>query len=300
MNRPPHAAAPPLDQRTAQAFANSWNHLPAGSVYTREQFEDWFVPLSREDVVGRSVLELGCGNGSLLVHLLGWEPAALEGVDLGDSVRSAEANLRAAGKDSSRCRVTRGDLVARRPPAGDPGADLVYCIGVLHHLQNPEAGFASVLANTRPGGRFHCWVYGHEGNAVVRLFVEPLRRVLSRCPWWFTKHVAATALAAPVFLYAKGLCRLPAAAAPLTTGLPLADYCRWIGKREFAFVRHVVFDQLVTPQTVYLRRETLEGWLRMHGAEIVPGSAYVIQRNGNSWKFGGVRTPAKDAATPAQ
>lgn len=31
------------DQRTADAFATSWNNLPAGSVYTREQYADWLV-----------------------------------------------------------------------------------------------------------------------------------------------------------------------------------------------------------------------------------------------------------------
>ena len=71
------------DSKTAAAFANSWNHLPAGSVYTLAQFEDWLAPLTRADVEGRTVLELGCGNGSLLVHLAGWNPGQLEGIDLG-------------------------------------------------------------------------------------------------------------------------------------------------------------------------------------------------------------------------
>ena len=34
------------DDRNAAAFATSWNNLPAGSVYTREQVEDWFAPLT--------------------------------------------------------------------------------------------------------------------------------------------------------------------------------------------------------------------------------------------------------------
>ena len=53
-----------------------------------------------------------------------------------------------------------------------------------------------------------------------------------------------------------------------------------------AFFRHVAFDQLVTPRTVYIDRATIVRWLR-HGS-IEPGSTYVLMRNGNSWKFGGV------------
>lgn len=268
----------PADQATADAFANSWNHLPEGSVYTRAQFEDWFAPVTRDDFAGREVLELGCGNGSLLVHAADWQPRRLVGVDLGDSVRSARANIERTGFPAE---VQQGDLTTFT----SDGFDLVYCIGVLHHLKDPEAGFRSVLANTRPGGRFHCWVYAREGNALIVGIVDPIRRVASHLPWWFTKHVLATLLVAPYFLYAKLLGALPRLG--WLKRLPLYDYSLWIAEREFAFFRHVAFDQLVTPQTVYLQRSDIEAWLARHDAEIDPGSTYLIFRNGNSWKFGG-------------
>src|SRR4051812_14477169 len=97
-----------IDQQTADAFASSWNNLPPGSVYTREQFEDWLAPVSRQDVEGREVIELGCGNGSLLVHMTSWQPKQLIGVDLGESVRSARENVAHTGFD--RVEVQQGDL----------------------------------------------------------------------------------------------------------------------------------------------------------------------------------------------
>src|SRR5580692_9795958 len=138
------------DLETAAAFAHSWNSLPLGSVYSRAQFEDWLAPLGRADVAGRTVLELGCGNASLLVHLRDWRPALLEGVDLGASVLSARRNL--DQKCAGPWAVYQGDLTSYR---GEP-RDLVYCIGVLHHLKNPRIGFQSIIANTKPGGKFHC------------------------------------------------------------------------------------------------------------------------------------------------
>lgn len=272
------ASASP-DQATADAFDSSWTRLPAGSVYTPAQFADWLAPLARADLEGRRVLELGCGGGSLLVHAADWGPRELVGVDLGASVATAAENLRRAG--AADARVLRADLVAFRDP--EP-FDVVYCIGVLHHLADPRAGFEAVLANTRPGGRFHCWVYAHEGNAVVRWLVEPLRRVASRLPWWLTKYALATPLAVPFFLYARALAALRS---PALRRLPLADYALWIAPREFAFFRHVAFDQLVAPRTAYLRRATVEAWLGAPAVE--PGTAYVVFRNGNSWKFGGRR-----------
>lgn len=272
------------DQSTADAFATSWNNLPPGSVYTAGQVLDWFAPLGPEDVRDARVLEMGCGNGSLMVHVASWSPRQLDGIDLGASVDSARANLEASG--ASRWRVWQADLTSF---ADAQGYDLVYSIGVLHHLEDPRAGFESVIRNVRPGGRFHCWVYAREGNAWVIALVDPLRRVASRLPWRITKYGLATPLALPFYAYARLVAALPSAARP--RWLPLRDYCVWIAPREFAFFRHVAFDQLVTPRTAYLERATLAGWLAGN-SDIDPGTTYLIMRNENSWKFGGRRRSA--------
>lgn len=282
MNQP---VTPARDESTAQAFATSWNNLPGGSVYSAAQFADWMAPLGRDDVRGRRVLELGCGNASLMVHAAAWEPARLVGVDLGDSVRSARVNMQGCGADWE---VLQGDLVK----FDSEGFDVAYCIGVLHHLKRPQAGFDSVVRNTKPGGCFHCWVYAREGNALVRLVVEPVRRVACHLPWWATKYLVATPLVAPYFLYAKALAWLTRGGsgglARVLRALPLFDYSMWIAQRDFAFFRHVAFDQLVTPQTRYISREEVDAWLRANPS-VAEGSTYVIMRNGNSWKFGGRR-----------
>ncbi|MEY2508017.1 MAG: hypothetical protein QOH01_2346 [Verrucomicrobiota bacterium] len=266
-----------LDTATAEAFATSWNNLPPGSVYSRPQFEEWFAPLTEEDVNGKSVLELGCGNGSLLVHVARWHPTRLVGVDLGASVSSAQKNMEAAG--CPECEIVKCDLTAFK----SGGFDVVYSIGVLHHLKEPAEGFASVIENTRPGGQFHCWVYAREGNAVVRYFVDPIRKIASRLPWWITKYLIATPLAVPFYFYAKLLRAFRGL--PFLRKAPLYAYSLWIAQRDFLFFRHVAFDQLVTPQTAYIDRARVESWLK-HPA-IDPESTYVIFRNGNSWKFGG-------------
>jgi SAM-dependent methyltransferase len=268
----------PGDQRTADAFATSWNNLPEGSVYTAAQFAEWLTPLTREDITGKRVLELGCGGGSLLVHMASWHPSELIGVDLGSSVETAERNLKAIGADG--VQVLRHDLVDY---TGEHASDVVYCIGVLHHLQQPKLGFDAVVRNTKPSGRFHCWVYAYEGNTIIRWIVDPIRRLASRLPWWLTKYALATPLVVPFYLYAKTLNTLRW---PVMHRLPLYEYSIWIAQRDFSFFRHVAFDQLVTPRTIYLRRETIDNWLQSD-ARIDPDSTYVTFRNGNSWKFGG-------------
>ncbi len=268
----------PIDQKTADAFSFSWNNLPIKPVYTRRQFEDWMEPLKEEDVAGRDVLELGCGNGSLMFHLAAWKPRFLAGVDLGNSVSSARKVM--SGSGNSDWKIERADLVSYK----SPGFDIVYCIGVIHHLKAPKDGFDSVIRNLRPGGHFHCWVYAREGNDVVVYFVDPIRRFASKLPWWVTKYLFAAALAFPYYIYAKSIRRFKNAS--WTKHLPMYQYSLWIAERGFAFFRHVAFDQLVTPQTTYIKRETVEEWLASD-PRIDKSSIYIIMRNGNSWKFGG-------------
>ncbi|HZP89007.1 MAG TPA: class I SAM-dependent methyltransferase [Burkholderiales bacterium] len=267
------------DQATAEAFASSWNNLPAGSVYTEEQVKDWFAPLSPDAIRGKRVLEMGCGNGSLMMHVLRWSPQRLVGIDLGSSVLSATRNLEASG--AGNWAVQQEDLTTFT----SEGFDVVYSIGVLHHLKDPKQGFDAVVRNTKPGGRFHCWVYAREGNDVIIAIVDPIRRVAATLPWWLTKYGLATPLSVPYFAYAKLLNALPRWG--VLRHLPLYEYSLWIAKREFGFFRHVAFDQLVTPQTRYIDRATIQRWLSEH-PRIEPASTYVIMRNGNSWKFGGV------------
>jgi SAM-dependent methyltransferase len=268
-----------IDQSTADAFANSWNNLPSGTVYTSAQAAEWFAPLTSADVFGRRVLELGCGNGSLLMHMMAWQPAYLEGVDLGDSVRSATQNMSAISPEG--WAIKKADMTVY---TAETPFDVAYSIGVIHHLKIPKAGFDAVMRNVKAGGRFHCWVYAYEGNAIVRWLVDPIRKVSCLLPWWFTKYLVATPLVVPYFMYAKLIRAL--FASDRFGFLPLHAYSLWISQRDFTFFRHVAFDQLVTPQTVYIRRSTVDDWLHYH-PDVDPGSTYVIFRNGNSWKFGG-------------
>ena len=270
-----------FDEKTAAAFANSWNNLPSGAIYTKAQVDDWLEPLSEDDIQGKELLELGCGGGHLLVHILDKKPAWCTGVDLGSSLISAKQNLEAT--KYANWQLEQADLCTYTPK-DDKKFDIVICIGVLHHLSDPQMGFSAMLSNTKSGGKFHAWVYGYEGNFIVRVFVDPIRKFSSKLPWRIVKYGIAMPLAFIYFLYAKVLVVLPDA---VNKYFPLATYSRWIAQREFAFFHHVAFDQLVTPQTLYFRKEDV---CKMLDNEFVdPQSVYLIQRNGNSWKFGGVR-----------
>ncbi len=273
---------PSEDLLTAERFAQSWNHVYDASVYTDEQAREWFEPWTAGDVNGQEVLELGCGSGALLHHLHAYQPARLVGVDLGDSVQRAKALLK------DRAEILQMDITDLNSlQASLPAFDRVYSIGVLHHLKHPEKGVESLIQMTKPGGYFHGWVYAHEGNALVRIGVEPIRKLASRLPWPITKYGLALPLSVPFYIYAK-FCSIFKKFPPFHF-LPMFNYMLWIGKRGFAFHHHVAFDQLVTPQTTFIPKSLVKSWLQHPLIE--QDSTYIIFRNGNGWKFGGRRRP---------
>jgi SAM-dependent methyltransferase len=269
------------DLRTAEGFADYFRTIGAGSRYSAEQFRDFFAPLEPESFRGKDVIELGFGHGSFLLHWEKVEPARLSGVELGDTVDTTCAKL--AHLPDTLLNLQRGDLVT-----ADLGPhDLAYCIGVLHHLDEPFDGFEAVLRHTRPGGRFHCWVYAREGNGFVIHGVDVIRRLGGHLPWWATKWVSGLLVALPLFAYTKALRILPTV---LARSLPLHAYCASIADRDFAFFHFLATDFLVARHTVYLDRGTIGAWLAH--PEVEPGSTYLIHRNGNSWKFGGRKRAA--------
>lgn len=274
---------PSLDADTASAFDQSWQHCYSPSPYTRPQYLEWIAPLTPADLAGRRVCELGCGHGGLLRYSAEYAAGGtVTGVDLGASVEAARRHLQAAGLTNAT--LVQDDLVAfSHAHAG--AFDVAYSIGVLHHMRDPEAGFRAVLRSVAPGGRFHCWVYGYEGSGLVRWLVEPLRRVACRLPWRVNKYGVALPLAVPFFAVARTLHALRDW--PPTDRLPMVDYFRHIGAREFAFHHHVAFDQLVTPQTRFIRRTEITAWLAAVADQV--RDTYILPRNGNSWKFGGQR-----------
>ena len=103
---------------------------------------------------------MGFGNGSLLYHVGAYGPDEARAAS-SSATRSRQTRKNLAHLPEGMLELHPGDLTT-----ADLGLfDLVYCIGVLHHLKDPAAGFEAVLRHTRPGGRFHCWVYAEEGNA---------------------------------------------------------------------------------------------------------------------------------------
>jgi SAM-dependent methyltransferase len=205
---------------------------------------------------------------------------------LSDAVEAARDNL---GRFAN-VHVVQGDLL--RPPFERPadggGFDLVYSIGVLHHLPDPFEGFKSLVRFVRPGGTIAVWVYGHENNGFVRNVVEPVRRVSTKVPPSLLRGLAWP-LAVGFHGVAKGVYR-PLGGTAAGRRLPLNEYLSSVADFSFRQNYGIVFDQLVAPTAAYITGPELTRWFAETGLEDVQ----ITHRHGNSWRGRG-RVPTATA-----
>ena len=274
----------PKQASTATAFGWQWQHFSEMHPEFEAQFLDWITPLDAKSFHGKRVLDAGCGTGRHAYFAAKYCATEVVALDLSDAVETARATL----AEFDNVHVVQGDLL--RPPfesAHDgAGFDLVYSIGVLHHLPDPRAGLESLARLVRPGGTLAVWVYGYEGNGFVRNVVEPLRKLSTRIPARFLRALAWP-LAIPFHGLARGVYR-PLSGTRVGDSLPLSDYMTSVAGFTFRQNYGIVFDQLAAPSTVYVRGVDLSDWLRNAGLDEVS----VVQRHGNSWRGQGTVTAA--------
>jgi len=211
-----------------------------------------------ESLAGKLVLDVGCGFGR---HLYVASEAGAEtvGVDLSGGVDVARRNnLRHA-----RCHVVQANVFEHPLRAG--AFDVVWSFGVLHHMPDPHAGFASIVPLARPeGGLVAIWVYGYAGMALTYRVshMRPLHRVtrgLSDRARVRSSQAVAGLLSAAYWeplraARAVGLGRL-------VDRLPLTSYLDhgWLARVA------AVHDRLSTPITHFHDRDELLAWFRDAG-----------------------------------
>jgi SAM-dependent methyltransferase len=229
-------------------------------------YRDWIFPNTLETLRDKDVMDAGSGPG-VQIRMMAEVARSVTAVDL-EAIDVSQATTRDL---SHKIRYIRADISTM-----DLGCqfDVVNCVGVIHHTDDPSVTFRNLFRHLKPGGRMIIWAYAEEGNLLMKGVVEPIRKLLlDRAPHGliWSLSVALTALLWPIV---HTVYRLP---------LPWLPYYEYFANfRRLSFRRNVlnVYDKLNAPQQHFLPRATLEQWFNPQDFEDVHLSQYA----GVSWR----------------
>jgi len=260
---PAASAAAPASIRTLQAFADEWRRFPELHDVHRRIFDWYFEGPEPVRWPGLEVLDAGCGMGRWL-HFAREAGAHVVGMDVSGAIDVA------AARDGAGADFVQSDL--RHPPFAPASFDLVYSLGVVHHLEDPLAGVRALAKLVRPGGELRLYVYRTlEEEPLWRRWLlaatTALRRVTTRLPYAAVHAVSwvVAATATVLFLWPRRLLRGTRLGDRLTRELPLVHYA----DVPFRMVVSEQFDRLVAPIEGRFSRAQVEGWLRDSGLDVV-------------------------------
>jgi len=243
---PPVAAPPDAGTRsagsvgidTSKRFGWEWSRYRRFFPHYERQFKGWIAPLAPAFLRGRDVLDAGCGMGRNSF----W--AARHGARSVVAVDHAEPALASAREVLSGVPGTRVERCDLYELGYEEAFDVVFSIGVVHHLEHPRRALERLVRALRPGGTLLVWVYGRDGLGPWVAFVRALLPALRRLPPCVV-HTLAYAVSLPIWL---GL-RLP---------LRWSGYLGEVREFPFAHLHKIVFDQLLPEIARYYRRDELE------------------------------------------
>jgi SAM-dependent methyltransferase len=122
----------------------------------------------------RSILVAGCGTIQAAHYALRWPHARVVGIDVSAAgVTSTQALKRKYALDN----LEVYQLPIERAPELGQSFEYVVCTGVLHHLEDPDAGLRALRNVLAPDGALHLMVYAPYGRAGIYMLQEYCRRV---------------------------------------------------------------------------------------------------------------------------
>ena len=131
----------------------------------------WPCRSYREDY---SILIAGCGTSQAAKHALRWPAAQVIGIDLSaTSVRCTEELKRKYNLTNLQVHQLPIDRLSQL----ETTFDQIVCTGVLHHLEDPDAGLAALRSVLKPDGAMHLMVYAPYGRTGIYMLQEFCRRL---------------------------------------------------------------------------------------------------------------------------
>lgn len=246
-------------------FGYEWDRFDNLIPEYEEQFNRWISVLEKVSLEGLFVVDAGCGTGrnSYWMHQRG--AARILAFDVEPTtVNVAKRNL----KNYENIQVNCMSIYEASIPASEL-ADIVFSIGVIHHLADPIKAISNLSKLVKPNGHVIIWVYGREGNEWILWFLDPLRKITKHIPMPIL-NAASNVLAFPLFAYL----RLP---------FPKSKYLKLISTFRYWHLKSIVLDQLLPKIANYWTRNEVQALMEDSGLRNIR----VKPVNGMSWSVSG-------------
>lgn len=245
------------ENKTLKSYSYQWNKFMQMFPHWEQVFWDSINPINPDFFKGKLGLDAGCGFGRSLYYAASYG-AEMIGVDLSESVEAARENTR----HLSGVHLVQADIFSL--PFREKEFDLVYSIGVLHHLPDPKSGFINLTRFLKPNAPIAIWVYSR-GRGRQIFFLTFLRHLFARLPLRILDWVCLGFAAIHWFFWI----------------LPYRFFNRFRWTRNFArripFTFHAKypfrvlhtdwFDGLSVPLVHYYRKDEVMGWFYEAGLE---------------------------------
>ena len=250
-------------------FGYSWSIFREILPEHREQFLAWTSALPREAWRGASFLDAGCGIGRNSY----W--AMAEGAANGVAIDVDERSVAVARTNLERYPSLDVRNHSIYEPVAADAFDIVFSIGVVHHLADPEKALSALVRAAKPGGYVLIWVYGAENIGWLLHLFDPVRRALfNRLPLWLSYHLS---------LYPTSALWLFLRLWPVRM-----QYLKMIKRFSFEQLRVIVFDQMIPRVSNYWTREQVERLLVNASLEHI----HLLWVNEMSWSAAGRKPSA--------
>lgn len=233
-----------------ERFGYEWDKYSDVKDSYNEQFFRWLPHFQKADWKNKRFLDVGCGMGRNSYWPMTY------GASGGLAVDIDERSLAAAGRNLAEFDTLEVIRCSAYDLDRNCEFDIVFSIGVIHHLEFPEKALERMVAATKPGGKVAIWVYGRENNGWLLWGLNPARQILfSRLPVSFVHFLAIFPTALLWVL--------------LRMGLNQIEYFRQLRTFSFSHLRSIVFDQMLPRIANYWRRDEVEKLMSNAGLEKV-------------------------------
>lgn len=231
-----------------------WNtYKMEGTVWELKKTFLEHIPLDMTEIDRfKTILEIGCGNGRDIQHLIG-DNKLIFGIDISNSVYYAHKRY----EKQNNVFFLRSDVNCL--PFNEDFFDFIYSDHCLHHIHNLEGCFNEIKRVLQSDNVFIFNLYGKEDNIIMVKFIEPLKNlILKRLPislvhiissipaitLWLTLRL----IYAPMHKYLNSLYRM----------LPLSEHMTfWFGF-NYNTLKLTSFDILHAPIAHYFSSKDID------------------------------------------